>query len=129
MSWRRIAALRTPDDFRVHLQDSGIGLAFDDELSPAFSSPFARPIEVGGDRVGNRFCILPMEGWDGTPEGEPSELTQRRWRNFGVSGAKLIWGGEAVAVRHDGRANPRQLVLAERTVGALARLRQDLVDA
>ena len=129
MSWRRIATLRTPDALRVHLRDSGIGLAFDDELSPASSSPFALPIDVGGDRVGNRFCILPMEGWDGTPAGEPSELTQRRWRNFGVSGAKLIWGGEAVAVRHDGRANPRQLVLADRTVGALARLRQDLVDA
>src|SRR5947209_6066240 len=129
VGWRRIATLKTAEAFRAHLQDSGIALAFDDELSPASSSPFAIPIDVGGDRVGNRFCILPMEGWDGTPEGEPSELTQRRWRNFGVSGAKLIWGGEAVAVRHDGRANPRQLVLTGRTVGALARLRQDLVDA
>jgi Asp-tRNA(Asn)/Glu-tRNA(Gln) amidotransferase A subunit family amidase len=27
-------------------------------------------------------------------------------KNFGKSGAKMIWGGEAVAVRHDGRANP-----------------------
>ena len=57
-------------------------------------------------RVGNRFCILPMEGWDGTTDGEPSELTARRWRHFGISGAKLMWGCEAVAVRHDGRANP-----------------------
>ena len=39
------------------------------------------------------------------------ELTRRRWRNFGISGAKLIWGGEAVAVRHDGRANPNQLLM------------------
>jgi 2,4-dienoyl-CoA reductase-like NADH-dependent reductase (Old Yellow Enzyme family) len=30
-------------------------------------------------RVGNRFCVLPMEGWDGTRDGEPSELTIRRW--------------------------------------------------
>jgi len=37
--------------------------------------------------------------------------------------------GEAVAVRHDGRANPNQLVLSERTAGAVARLRQSLVDA
>jgi 2,4-dienoyl-CoA reductase-like NADH-dependent reductase (Old Yellow Enzyme family) len=50
-----------------------------------------------------------MEGWDGQREGAPSELTLRRWRRFGESGAKLIWGGEAVAVRHDGRANPNQL--------------------
>jgi 2,4-dienoyl-CoA reductase-like NADH-dependent reductase (Old Yellow Enzyme family) len=80
-------------------------------------------------RAGNRFCVLPMEGWDGTPEGEPSELTRRRWRNFGASGAKLIWGGEAVAVRRDGRANPNQLVIGERTIGALAALRRELVSA
>jgi len=129
VSWRRIATLRTPDALRAHLQESGIALAFDDEVAPAASSPFALPIDVGADHIGNRFCILPMEGWDGTPEGEPSELTQRRWRHFGLSGAKLIWGGEAVAVRHDGRANPNQLVLSDATAGAIARLRQDMVAA
>ena len=70
-----------------------------------------------------------MEGWDGTAEGEPGELTRRRWRNFGESGAKLIWGGEAVAVRHDGRANPNQLLFSDRTQPALASLRDDLVAA
>jgi NADPH2 dehydrogenase len=129
VSWPRIATFKTADDLRVHLKESGIALDLDAELQPPSSSPFAQPLEVDGERVGNRFCILPMEGWDGTPEGEPSDLTVRRWRNFGVSGAKLIWGGEAVAVRHDGRANPRQLVLSDRTLGAIARLRQDLVDA
>ena len=70
-----------------------------------------------------------MEGWDGTREGAPSDLTRRRWRNFGTSGAKLIWGGEAVAVRHDGRANPHQLMMSPRTVGAIAALRESLVAA
>ncbi len=70
-----------------------------------------------------------MEGWDATLEGEPSDLTRRRWRHFGESGAKLIWGGEAVAVRHDGRANPNQLLLTARTQAALASLREDLVAA
>ena len=79
--------------------------------------------------MGNRFCILPMEGWDGTAEGEPTDLTLRRWRHFGVSGAKLIWGGEAVAVRADGRANPNQLLITERNLPALARLREALVAA
>ncbi len=79
--------------------------------------------------MGNRFCILPMEGWDGTREGEPTELTLRRWRHFGQSGAKLIWGGEAVAVRFDGRANPNQLLIDDRNLPALARLRQALVAA
>src|SRR5213592_1930015 len=70
-----------------------------------------------------------MEGWDGTPQGEPSDLTRRRWRRFGLSGAKLIWGGEAVAVRHDGRANPNQLLLHDGTLADLAALRELLVTA
>ncbi|HMY74262.1 MAG TPA: NADH:flavin oxidoreductase, partial [Blastocatellia bacterium] len=79
--------------------------------------------------IGNRFSILPMEGWDGTPDGKPSELTLRRWKHFGESGAKLIWGGEAVAVRHDGRANPNQLLSNNETVSELEKLRQVLLDA
>src|SRR5262249_16271671 len=78
--------------------------------------------------IGNRFCILPMEGWDGTTDGRPSDLTRRRWRNFGLSGAKLIWGGEAVAVRHDGRANPNQLVMNEATQTDIAARRGLLVE-
>ena len=70
-----------------------------------------------------------MEGWDGTHVGEPSDLTRRRWKRFGSSGAKLIWGGEAVAVRHDGRANPNQLLMSQTHEPALASLREDLVAA
>ena len=65
-----------------------------------------------------------MEGWDGTRDGRPTDLTRRRWRRFGRSGAKLIWGGEAVAVRPDGRANPRQLLLCDAHVADFASLRQ-----
>ena len=70
-----------------------------------------------------------MEGWDGTADGHPTELTRRRWQNFGLSGAKLVWGGEAAAVRHDGRANPCQLVIDSTTWESLAHLRDDLVAA
>jgi 2,4-dienoyl-CoA reductase-like NADH-dependent reductase (Old Yellow Enzyme family) len=70
-----------------------------------------------------------MEGWDGTARGEPTELTTRRWENFGRSGAKLIWGGEAAAVREDGRGNPAQLMITPGTWEAMARLREALVAA
>jgi 2,4-dienoyl-CoA reductase-like NADH-dependent reductase (Old Yellow Enzyme family) len=69
-----------------------------------------------------------MEGWDGSPDGNPSENTIRRWRRFGHSGAKLIWGGEAVAVSHEGRANPNQLVVAAHTQEGLSRLRATLIE-
>ena len=126
MTYPRVASFKTADAFRRHLRACGAALDLDDTLDPAV---LAQAIEVGGVRVGNRFCILPMEGWDGTLAGEPSELTRRRWRHFGISGAKLIWGGEAVAVRQDGRANPNQLLLTQATAPSIARLREDLVSA
>jgi NADPH2 dehydrogenase len=125
----RVAALRTADAFKRHLDAGGIELGFDETLLPGAESPLATPFAADGVRVGNRFCVLPMEGWDGTPEGEPSDLTKRRWQRFGASGAKLIWGGEAVAVRHDGRANPNQLLMSERNEPSLAALRDLLVSS
>jgi NADPH2 dehydrogenase len=125
----RVAALRTAAAFRRHLDACGAVLPFAETLAAAGSSPLGRPFERDGLRPGNRFCILPMEGWDGTPDGVPSELTRRRWRHFGESGAKLIWGGEAAAVRPDGRGNPAQLVIGDATWESLARLREELVAA
>jgi 2,4-dienoyl-CoA reductase-like NADH-dependent reductase (Old Yellow Enzyme family) len=128
-TYPRIASLKTARAFRVHLETHAIPLGFDDTLASPAASPLAQPFERDGVRVGNRFCILPMEGWDGTADGQPSELTRRRWRNFGKSGAKLIWGGEAVAVRHDGRANPHQLLLSAENERAIASLHEELVAA
>jgi NADPH2 dehydrogenase len=127
--YRRIATLKTADDFTRYLAELGIKLAFDRELLARDSAPLSHPYDVGNFRVGNRFCILPMEGWDGTADGRPSDLTIRRWRHFGESGAKLIWGGEAVAVRHDGRANPNQLLSADHTASSLEDLHRVLVSA
>jgi 2,4-dienoyl-CoA reductase-like NADH-dependent reductase (Old Yellow Enzyme family) len=129
VSFPRIAALRTAEAFRAHLDRSGIALGFDPTVASGPTSPLAQPLEVDGARVGNRFCILPMEGWDGTKEGAPSALTERRWRNFGASGAKLIWGGEAVAVRAEGRANPNQLLMSATSQTTLGHLREQLVAA
>src|SRR5207237_8682014 len=53
----------------------------------------------------------------------------RRWRRFGTSGAKVVRGGAAVAVRQDGRANANQLLLVDRTATSIARLRGMLVAA
>src|SRR5579864_1258709 len=128
-SYRRIASLKTPDDFAGYLSQLGLVLQFDRQLITGDSAPLNQPFDLDDFHIGNRFCILPMEGWDGTEDGKPSDLTIRRWRHFGESGAKLIWGGEAVAVRHDGRANPNQLLSADHTASSLADLRRVLISA
>jgi 2,4-dienoyl-CoA reductase-like NADH-dependent reductase (Old Yellow Enzyme family) len=81
----------------------------------------ARPVDVGGFRVGNSIAIHPMEGCDGTLDGRPDELTWRRYGRFGRGGAKLIWF-EATAVANEGRANTRQLWLRKDNVADFARL-------
>lgn len=118
----RVASLKTVEAFKAHLGGLAIPIACDDALLPPGENPLAAPANIGGLRVGNRFTVQPMEGWDGTPGGKPSELTVRRWKHFGQSGAKLIWGGEAVAIRHEGRANPRQLTLSDDNRSELANL-------
>jgi len=128
-TYPRVAALKDAARFTAHVATLGWSLPFEPDLEPAPTSPLAQPIDTSAGRVGNRFCILPMEGWDGTVEGRPSDLTRRRWQRFGESGAKLIWGGEAFAVQHDGRANPHQLCLGPTSEEDLTELRTLLVDA
>jgi len=100
---------RSAADFAAHLRTIDPAWQIDEEV-PA-GGPLSQSIEVHGRKLGNRFACHPMEGWDGTGDGRASELTLRRWANFGRSGASLVWGGEAFAVQRDGRANERQLYL------------------
>lgn len=127
MKIRRVATLRTNNDLQTHCQALGVTLPCDASMEVGDDAPLAQPLVYNGHTIGNRFSILPMEGWDAQPDGRPSELVRRRWGNFGLSGAKLIWGGEAAAVRADGRANPNQLILNRETVEEIAALRTHMV--
>lgn len=121
----RIAQFKDVGSFRARLAELGCELPVDDSiLTAAEGSPLAEPFRFGGVQVGNRWCIHPMEGWDANRDGSPSELTLRRWRNFGRSGAKLIWGGEAAAVEEEGRANPHQTLATPANRNGLATLLQ-----
>jgi len=123
-----LGGIRGAAEFREALALVGVSIPCDDVVASGDDSPFARPLHVGDVKLGNRFAVHPMEGWDGTADGRPTGLTRRRWRNFGASGAKLVWGCEAVAVTHDGRANPNQLLFGPRAGDDLARLRESLVE-
>lgn len=131
MAYKRIAQLKTPKQFSEHIQSLGIQLDFDTGVQTGPDSPLARPYHLPQFKfpLSNRFCVLPMEGWDADTNGKPNELVHRRWQRFGQSGAKLIWGGEAVAILPEARANPNQLIINEANLPNLASLRGTLVDA
>jgi 2,4-dienoyl-CoA reductase-like NADH-dependent reductase (Old Yellow Enzyme family) len=124
----RLGSIRDVKHFLEHVRSLGLTIPCDGEIKHGEHSPLRRPLDRAGIKTGNRIAIQPMEGWDGTTEGSPSEYTVRRWRRFGGSGAKLIWGGEAVAVSHEGRANPNQLVMTPHTLEALSGLRRGLIE-
>jgi 2,4-dienoyl-CoA reductase-like NADH-dependent reductase (Old Yellow Enzyme family) len=105
----QVRKLKTAEDFLAHLDGLGIALPFVEDPPPQHA---------------DRYAILPMEGWDGTEDGKPTDLVLRRWQRFGESGAGLVWG-EATAVRADGRANPHQLLIGPE----VAQLRDALLDA
>lgn len=121
----RIASLKSVEQFRAHVLALGVEIPCDDNIQTRAESVLAQPVPatlINGRSIGNRIAIHPMEGWDAAKDGSVTDEVSRRWQRFGASGAKLICGGEAMAVRPEGRANPRQLVLAERNLCGLAEL-------
>jgi len=116
----QVKRLSDAERFLAHVASLGVDLPFAD---PPVLDALRAPIDVAGRTCTNRFAILPMEGWDGTDDGRPTDLVRRRWSRFGTSGAGLVWGGEAFAVRSDGRANPHQLCMGPTSAGDLAELR------
>lgn len=131
-SFPRVTSFKTPEAFRNYTMGLGLEIPCDDAILKGPSSPLAWPVpdvQLNGKRILNRYAVQPMEGWDATTTGAITEQVIRRWRRFGQSGAKLIWGGEAMAVSPDGRANPNQLIINDANRRGLAQLVVELVDA
>ena len=127
--YTRMAQLKTAPDLTNYLKTNEIDLPFDELLSAPDTSPFNREIRLkSGKTIGNSLCILPMEGWDATLDGKPSELTRNRWVKFAESGAKLLFGCEAVAVCPEGKANPNQLVINRENVDEFVSLRELILE-
>ena len=125
----KIASLKSPAEFQAHCAKLGIEIPCEESAGGA--SPLAQrwDVAINGKLPGNRIAIHPMEGWDGTTSGGVTDEMRRRWRRFGESGAKLICGAEAMAVRPDARANPHQLILTPENQEGIAELVGILKDA
>ena len=120
--YRKVTEFKTPEDFARYAQEENYSFGIETTLSGAT----AQSITYNGKTIGNRWAILPMEGWDCENDGTPSEFTRRRWMRFATSGAKLLYGTEAGAVMHSGRSNPQQLLVADHTKEALKNICADM---
>jgi 2,4-dienoyl-CoA reductase (NADPH2) len=98
------------------ISELGLDIPFSDEVSVLFS-----PVYMPGRTLLNRFVVLPMEGADADPPGNPSDLTRRRYKRFAEGGSGTIWF-EATAVAAEARSNPHQLWIRPETKKGFQRL-------
>jgi len=63
-NYPKISKLKTAELFRDHLKSIDCEMPFTDTVDTA--GALASKIETKQGTIGNRFAILPMEGWDGT---------------------------------------------------------------
>src|SRR4029079_18464511 len=128
-NYPKVGSLDGVGGFRKYAQSLGLDIPCDDDLRQGSEASLSSSVQIDGMKIGHRLAVHPMEGWDCERDGRPSENTKRRWRRFGLSGAKLVWGGEACAVRPDGRANPKQLIMTEQSMGDIAAMRESVIAA
>ncbi len=84
-------------------------------------SALLTPFTLHGKTVPNRMGLQPLEGFDGTPDGSPSDLIFRRYKRYAEGGSGLIWY-ESIAISDDGRCNPLQMIINKHTISEIKRL-------
>jgi 2,4-dienoyl-CoA reductase-like NADH-dependent reductase (Old Yellow Enzyme family) len=110
------AKLKTLDAFNRKMAEEGIPF-------PTSENPdvLKKPVKIEGHVAPNAMVIQPLEGFDGTLDGNPSDLIFRRYRRYGRGGAGILWY-ESIAISDDGRCNPRQMIIKESTLPEIKRL-------
>ncbi len=107
---------KTTDDLRCEIEKLGVNVPVSDD-----TSALSRRANIGTLETKNSLAVHPMEGFDGTYNGAPDELTVRRYERFASGGAGLFWF-EATAVCPEGRSSKRQLWINDENVDDYKRL-------
>ena len=81
--------------------------------------PWPSPSRWTGRAIGNRFCILPMEGWDGTAEGRADRPHRPPLAQLRAQRGQADLGRRGRGRAAGRRANPNQLLIGEGTLSAL----------
>lgn len=113
---------KTKEQFLSACEAAGVTLPYSDD-----TSSLATPRRIGDSSVviKNSLTVHPMEGFDSTPDGAPSELTLRRGRRMASGGAGLVWL-EATAVVKEGRTNEGQLWITRDNIDGFKRLAEEM---
>lgn len=111
---------QSKEAFLKMCEESGTSFPYSEDISC-----LSGEVRVGTKVAHNRIAYQAMEGCDGTFDGSPDELTKRRYLRFARGGAGIIWF-EATAVMNEGRANPRQMYLTDKTKGDFERIVNDI---
>jgi 2,4-dienoyl-CoA reductase-like NADH-dependent reductase (Old Yellow Enzyme family) len=83
------------------------------------------PIQIGKRTAPNRIVSQPMECNDGDDQGNPTDLTFRRYRRLADGGAGMIWV-ESLTITYESRARKHQLKITDENVKGLERLVKEM---
>ena len=108
--------MKSVADFKETMDAAGNQFPVDEDMSI-----LGQPVQLQDKTIPNRICIQPLEGFDGTPDGKPSDLIFRRYARYAAGGSGLIWY-ESIAISDDGRCNPLQMIINDHTLGEVKRL-------
>ncbi|MDR2116355.1 MAG: NADH:flavin oxidoreductase [Planctomycetaceae bacterium] len=114
--------LKSYEELQSELQRFGFEIPLSDDFS-VLAEPLSFCSQNKTWTLPNRFVVQPMEGFDSGQNGEPTELSFRRYERFAGGGAGLIWF-EATAVQADARSNSQQFWLNEKSADRFAALEE-----
>ena len=108
----------TLDDLRAAIEAQHLQIPVSEDLSVLSERT---PLGTSGVTLDNCLIVHPMEGFDTTEDGAPTELTMRRYDRFAESGASMGWS-EAIAVCPEGRSNAHQMMITKDNLDAYKRM-------
>jgi len=111
------------EELQADMKDLGLDL----NCSYNFNA-LAKPVQLKKHRIPNSVVAHPMEGGDADKIGNPTDLTFRKYERVAKGGFGLIWV-EAVSVCEEGRSNPGQLWINDKTLPGFKELVQRTLKA
>jgi len=96
-------------------------MAMDPVKAQHYKDLLLSPIKIGNRVSPNRFVIQPMECTDADADGNPSELTYKRYENLFKGEAGLIVL-EAISITDRSHSRENQLMIMKRNLEPLTNL-------